>query len=571
MLKSFFFLCLLFLLTPLHAQLVNPSFEGKYQAANPNQQTFSSGAVLSGEIAKGWSDNSSWANVEIRYSKDDSNPHGGKSCQKITVLRGFAQFGQSIQFPSGILDASIWVRAEKPILVSLALRLAPAPYTTYGSTVAIIGTKWQKVSVQGDVPNPVSGYLLINAAGVGTIWLDDAYFHLAKSQIPQYKPIRLTPPPMPIPDTYFGLNVNHMHDGQGFLWPALRFGAYRTWDSGVIWPQVNPQKGVFNWSWLDRDVEQSQLHHAKFLFTLGQTPTWASSVSTSHGVYGNGFNMPPAKISYWDDFIRAVVTRYKGTIEAYEIWNEPDIPDFYDGTPASLAKLEQAAAPIIHSIDPKALVAIPPMSGNNSLSALGWLDAYLAAGGGKGCDVMAYHFYNYPAERDIPAMQAFKVILYKYGLEKKPIWITENGGNFQGDDIRAVDLLSREYLIDWAIGVQRMYLYAYDNNTYIGLDHYGQPGGAAVLDRSGVAYKEVRRWLLHSVMLACDRTDRGVWNCKLKRPGGIAWVVWSEAGDETFAIPSDWKVTKSWDLTGAIRPLNGRSIRISGTPILLMD
>jgi hypothetical protein len=186
-------LCLL-LLSPLEAQLINPGFEGEYQAANPNHQTFPSGAVLSGEIAKGWTDNSSWANVEIRYSKDDTNPHGGKSCQKITVLRGFAQFGQSIQFPAGILDASIWIRAEKPIMVSLTLRLAPAPYTTYGSTVAMVGAKWRKMSVQGYVPQAVPGYLLINTAGEGTIWLDDSDFHMAKSQVRQYKPIRLIPP-----------------------------------------------------------------------------------------------------------------------------------------------------------------------------------------------------------------------------------------------------------------------------------------------------------------------------------------------------------------------------------------
>lgn len=570
MLKISLSVYLALLLLPLHAQLVNPGFEGDYQAVNPNNQTLSSGAVLTGEIAKGWNDNSSWANVVIRYSRDTSDPHGGQACQKITVLKGFAQFAQSIPFPKGIMDASIWVRAEKPILVSLTLRLAPAPYTSYGAKVAIIGTKWQKLSVQGFVPDAVSGYVLVNTAGAGTIWLDDADLHLAKSQVRQFKPITLHPPSKPIPDTYFGLNVNHMHDGPGFLWPALQFGAYRTWDSGVIWPQINPQKGVYNWSWIDRDVEQAQLHHAKFLFTLGQTPTWASSDPTSHGVYGGGFNMPPSKISFWDDFIRAVVTRFKGRIEAYEIWNEPDIPDFYDDTPASLAKLEQAAAPLIHSIDPKALVAIPPMSGGNSLSALGWLDAYLAAGGGKGCDVMAYHFYNYPAEQDIPAMSAFKVILKKYGLERKPIWITENGGNFKGDDIKAVELLSREYLLDWALGAQRLYLYAYDNDTYIGMDHYGQPGGAAELDRSGVAYKEVRRWLLHSVMLSIQQNDQGVWTCKLKRPGGIAWVVWSVAGGKSFRIPDDWKVGKSWDLTGAIRPLTGRTIRISGAPILLM-
>lgn len=563
-------LCFLLLLAPIHAQLNNPGFEGAYQAANPNHETYSSGAILSGYVAHGWSDNSTWSNVEVRYSKDDVSPHRGQSCQKITVLKGFAQFGQPIQFPAGILQASIWMRAKSPFLASLTLRLQPAPYTSYGSTVTMIGTKWHKVSVEGYVPRPVPGVLLINTAGTGVLWLDDADFHPTKSQVRRYQTIKLAPPTTPVPGAYFGLNVNHMHDSPGFLWPALQFGAYRTWDSGVIWPQVNPKQGVYNWSWLDRDVEQAQLHHTKFLFTLGQTPTWASSDPTSRGVYGFGFNMPPAKISYWDEFLRAVVTRYKGRIEAYEIWNEPNITEFYNGSPASLVKLEKAAAATIHSIDKKALIVCPPMSGNNSLPALGWLNSYLAAGGGKNCNMIAYHLYNYPPEKDIAAMHAFREILKGYGLEHKPIWITENGAELQGDDIRAANVVAREYLLDWALGVQRLYLYAYDNSAYIGLDCYGQPGGAAQLDRAGVAYQQVRKWLLGSTMLSCQQDNTGIWTCQLKGPNGkIAWVVWSVAGNRSFPILASWRITKSWDLAGKMRPITGDEIVANGTPIEL--
>jgi hypothetical protein len=560
----------LLLFSPVGAQLVNPGFEGEFQTVNAKGVAYPSGAILSGETAKGWNDNSEWANVDVKYAKEDQSPHSGLSCQKITILKGFAQFGQPIPFSAGIMQGSIWMRAEKPMWVSLTLRLQPSPYTSYGSTSVIIGQKWQKVNVQGYVPKATDGILLINTAGTGIIWLDDANFHPAKNQTLRYQAITLTPPTTPVPDTYFGLNVNHMHDSPGFQWPALKFGAYRTWDSGVIWPQINPQRGVFNWDWLDQDVAHAQEHNAKFLFTLGQTPTWAASKSAVPGVYGKGFNMPPVHISDWTDFLKATVTRYKGRIEAYEIWNEPNLPEFYNDTPASLVKLEKAAIPVIHSIDKNALIVCPPVSGGNFLSALGWFDNYLSAGGGRECDVIAYHFYNYPPENDIDAMHSFRGLLQRHGLQRKPIWITENGADLSGDTEQAADLVAREYLLDWALGAQRLYFYAYDNEKYVGLDQYGKPGGEQKLDRAGIAFREVRKWMLGSTMTSCRQDGEGLWICNLKRPNGaLAWVIWSISGNKKFAIPASWKVSASNDLSGVKEPIVSKEINVNETPIEL--
>src|SRR6266567_8043471 len=56
----------------------NPGFEGPYQQ-RPGMRT-----GISGRIAAGWRDYS-YGNVAAHYDQQTSSPHGGSSCQQVTV------------------------------------------------------------------------------------------------------------------------------------------------------------------------------------------------------------------------------------------------------------------------------------------------------------------------------------------------------------------------------------------------------------------------------------------------------------------------------------------------------
>jgi beta-glucosidase/6-phospho-beta-glucosidase/beta-galactosidase len=45
-------------------------------------------------------------------------------------------------------------------------------------------------------------------------------------------------------------------------------------------------------------------------------------------------------MDYWRTFVRAVATRYKGQIEAYEIWNEPNLKMFWTGSVEQLVTIQ---------------------------------------------------------------------------------------------------------------------------------------------------------------------------------------------------------------------------------------
>ena len=557
--------------SPLRAQtLTNPGFEGAYQAVSPTADTASDSARITGSIAPGWSDNTSWAkNVAIDYGAAPDDPHGGASSQRITVTQGFAQFVQPVTFTAGRHRASVWMRAKPAQWVSLSLRQNGSPYAGYAGTPVKVGAAWIKVTTAGLTPD-VGGYVMVNLSGPGTVWLDDGDLGQAAAQQPA---VSLSPSAEPIPPTYFGLNVNHMHDAPGFDWPALPFGTFRTWDSGDVWPGIETARGVYNWTNMDKDVAEAQAHHAEFLFTLGGTPRWATSAPDSKNSYV-GYTVPPDNLQDWKDFLTAVATRYKGRIRAYEVWNEPDL-SFYTGTPAQLVAMERAAAQVIHRVDPSALVLTPPPSGVYAIAPLKWFDSYLQAGGGRSADVIPYHQYDGDEEANIEEVREFRALLAQYGLAAKSLWLTEVGRDRPGvSEADGAAFVARTFLIGHALGLHRVFWYAYDNGpAYFSLDEADNEGKTRdphQLGASGIAYREVERWLLGARMLSCARSADGVWTAGLRRADGSrAWAVWCPGGPRSFPVPAAWRVRRLQDLAGATRAIQDASVPLGPAPVLL--
>jgi hypothetical protein len=558
----------LFLTTslPIKAQdLKDPGFETAGPALVSTSDAPNGKAQISGTIADGWQDNTSWGDVKIVYSLDPNNPHGGATCQRIDIQRGFAQFVQPITFKPECYTVSLWVRAEPAQWVALSLRQSGPPYDRFAATPVKIGATWTRVTVKGLTP-ATGGYAMVNIEHPGTLWLDDG-------AMSETQTVQLTPPKTPVTRGFFGLNVNHMHDSPGFDWPAIEFGSYRSWDSGVMWPKIEPQRGVYDWTNLDKDVAMAQQRHQAFLFTLGQTPHWASSRPDEHAAYGNGVAAPPADIRDWTDFVTALVTRYKGRINAYEIWNEPDEVGFYTGTPTQLAELGHEAALIIRKVDPKALIVTPPVAQDDVLLSPEFLDGYLSYGGGRDADVIAYHGYNNPPEANIAELQDFARQLALHGVANKPVWITEAGPNLKRySETEVGNQVARNLILDWALGMHRVYLYAYDNAIYCGfdLDIGGGKRDPSRLSPAGIAYQEVESWLIGSTMVSCKCEAGTIWTSVIRRPdSSLAYIVWNSAEISNFAVPASWNVKHVRTLTDSSRDISGGSVAIGSGPVLL--
>lgn len=156
----------------------NAGFEEPFvavPAVNPAKK-----AQITGVLVDGWSDNSDWADISVDYSKDTENPHGGQSSQKVAVTRvdsGAVQLTQKVDFKANHQYLfRVWMKGTPGTAVSMQLRKASEPYTTYALKDARLSEEWQEFTVTGGVADDTPGFLLLLANRPMTVWIDDARF-----------------------------------------------------------------------------------------------------------------------------------------------------------------------------------------------------------------------------------------------------------------------------------------------------------------------------------------------------------------------------------------------------------
>jgi hypothetical protein len=358
-------------------------------------------------------------------------------------------------------------------------------------------------------------------------------------------------------------------------WPAVPFGALGK-GTMVTWPYVEPAKGQFNWARLDRFVASASAHGVGILYSFGGVPAWASEDRAScHLQYVLSCSGAVANMQDWQDFVTALITRYKGRIGIYELWNEPQ--NFFTGTPSQLSALTQKEHDVIRSIDPAATILSP------SIVAYGYayLASYFAAGGTTDIDGVAMHSYPNPnndiAETVTGSMTTtVRTLMSRYGISGKPLWDTEgswgdtSSGATTDPDLQAA-FVARAYLLHWSMGFSRFYWYAWDNTTWGYLrNSAGRPSEA------GIAYGQVYNWMVGAMMARPCSFDgaseyHAVYTCDLTRTGGHdAAAVWNTDGNSTYTAPSQF--TRYLDLAGLSHPIpSNHKLPIGLKPILLED
>jgi hypothetical protein len=94
---------------------------------------------------------------------------------------------------------------------------------------------------------------------------------------------------------------------------------------GIAWRDVEPSQGFWVWTDDDNDVRDAKARGLKVLMILGSPPLWAGG--------GPNHNTPSLNLAWWEEYVRRVAQRYNGVadpllkVDAYEIWNEPDLED----------------------------------------------------------------------------------------------------------------------------------------------------------------------------------------------------------------------------------------------------
>jgi hypothetical protein len=379
-----------------------------------------------------------------------------------------------------------------------------------------------------------------------------------------------------IKESFFGADFNGFArwpptDGQGQI---ATLGGVRLWDDNVKWAQVETSNGVYDWSGLDSRISKIQTQHADVLYTIGDTPKWAGSIPPKSpcGPGGPYSCSSPTDVSsdgtgkdaYFSNFITALVTRYKGQIAFYELWNEPDCTCFWSGTNAQIVRMGQDAARIIRSIDPSARILSPSAHGPSMAT---WFDGYIAAGGAPNFDIVNAHLRGNGSANSSPesflTMWADLIAeTAKRNLASLPVWDDEHGiksGQLNDPDELA-GYVSRSLALRAGVGIQRQYVYTWDG------------GGALALqsNESGTAWDVTAGWLLNHSISPCVAAGT-VYTCNLDN-GQIVWDT-SKSCSRGVCTTSNYVSPTTYqfqtDLAGTKKSLSGKTVAIGYKPIFL--
>lgn len=83
----------------------------------------------------------------------------------------------------------------------------------------------------------------------------------------------------------------------------------------------------YNWEVADRIVSDAEARGLQIVYLLAYTPSWASE----DGEIGGRLKNETAR-RHWRMFVRAIAERYRGRVQWWEIWNEPNNGRFWRGT-----------------------------------------------------------------------------------------------------------------------------------------------------------------------------------------------------------------------------------------------
>ena len=391
-----------------------------------------------------------------------------------------------------------------------------------------------------------------------------------------------------MPPSYFGLHMHRMVEPQPWLpngdkltpWPSVNFGSWRLWDAYAVWSNLEPERGKWKFSTLDKYVDLAKRNGIELLLPLGSPPAWASARPDERSSYRPGNAAEPRDIEDWRNYVRTVATRYKGRIRTYELWNEVNIKGFYSGSQENLIELARVAFETLKSVDPENILVSPSVVGGGK--NLQWLDEYLTKGGGQYADVIGYHFYvpKDAPEAIVPLIRDVQDIMRKHNLEHKALWNTETGWWITNTDgtpygagadttwkrlapNEAAGYVARVLVLGKWAGLERFYWYDWDGGV-MGLIEYS----TKELKPSGRAYGTTFKWLVGNTLRSCEHADT-IWSCALASPRGeTSWLIWSSAGSGSWNAPAGWRADLLEDLEGkTTKPADELHIPVTESPV----
>ncbi len=347
------------------------------------------------------------------------------------------------------------------------------------------------------------------------------------------------------PATLVGM---HIEGVEGGYWASAPFGALRLWDNGTAWSQIELAKGEFKWDNIEDSLANAESKGmTDIMLVLGTTPEWAAQEVNPEDYPQPGAASAPKNLADWDDWVTEVVTRYKGRFSSYQIWNEANLTNFYNGTPQEMAEMTKRAYDIIKTLDPEALVIAPSPSLRLTKAFDRFYPEYLAAIAELGWPVDVFAIHSYPAADGDPVargalIKVAQAALTAAGAPDLPLWDTELNYGLAGPGplpkqeitgANAAGFVVRTYIDDLRYGIDRSYWYIWSLRPYdlLGVQAYAGSDGEQ-------GFFALNNWVTGATYNGCAE-EGNVVTCNFSRAGEPWIVAWAQTGEAEYTTPEN--------------------------------
>lgn len=219
---------------------------------------------------------------------------------------------------------------------------------------------------------------------------------------------------------------------------ALQKNGFRYARQSFVWSEIEPARGTYQWDQYDAIVGALTAHNVIPVAVLDGSPDWARSPATRGQP-----DAPPANAPDYAAFVGAVVAHYGAQVPFVQLWDLPNRPDHWGGTPARPAEYMTLAAQganasrkanpgvkvLLAQFDPR-----PPGGGEPDVAFL--RDIY-RVGGQPFFDIVAIELPGggrSPYDRSVAAdrlnlsrAELFRSVMDRANDRAKPIWATRYG------------------------------------------------------------------------------------------------------------------------------------------------
>lgn len=206
----------------------------------------------------------------------------------------------------------------------------------------------------------------------------------------------------------------------------------------VPWGLIEQTDNSYNWQSIDDIMSAAAARNMGVLAEVNATPAWAAANPNQLALPGS--QLP--NTGKFTDFMSDFVARYKTTVSAYEVWNEPNYIGFLNPmSPEAYTDMLKAVYPVIKNLDPTATVIAGGLGAaqddifGRTMSPVTFLQRMLAAGAADYFDALSMHPYSeeqkYSASCPTCApwiqtpRQQLEAMMGM--LTGKQVWITEYG------------------------------------------------------------------------------------------------------------------------------------------------